>query len=114
MAHSERQQITGVVAARDTYAADEETLNGLVAQLTIQDADLAAKKAEIEGKRGNLQELRTQATAAPAAARRATAALEPLAQVTFTSTATLCCKPSTAVPTSWPGHTDHARPDRRR
>ena len=61
MAHEERQQITGVVAARDKYAADKKTLDGLVAQLTAQDADLSAKKTEIEGQLANLQKLRTQA-----------------------------------------------------
>ena len=61
MAHSERQQLSGVMAARDKYAADKKTLDGLVAQLTRQDADLAARKTDIEGKLANLQKLRTQA-----------------------------------------------------
>lgn len=61
IAHTQRQQISGVETARDKYAADKKVLDDLVANLSKQDAELAGKKTEIEGKLASLQKLRTQA-----------------------------------------------------
>ncbi|MGI5245276.1 NlpC/P60 family protein [Dactylosporangium sp. CA-139066] len=61
IARSERAQIAGVAAARDKLATDKQALDVLINQQSAQDADLAAKKAQIEGKVAELQKLRQQA-----------------------------------------------------
>ncbi|MEV6931546.1 C40 family peptidase [Dactylosporangium sp. NPDC051485] len=60
IARNEHAQIAGVAAARDKLASDKQTLDGLIAQQSVQDADLAAKKTQIEGKVADLQKLRQQ------------------------------------------------------
>jgi cell wall-associated NlpC family hydrolase len=61
IARNEHAQIQTVAAARDKLAGDKQTLDTLIAQQSAQDADLAAKKTQIEGKIGELQKLRQQA-----------------------------------------------------
>jgi cell wall-associated NlpC family hydrolase len=61
LAVNQRQQISTVEAARDRYAADKKVLDDMIAQLSVQDADLAAKKQDIETQLANLQKLRQQA-----------------------------------------------------
>jgi cell wall-associated NlpC family hydrolase len=60
LAHSEQQAISGVVAMRDRYAADKAKLDALVAELSTQDAALAAQKKTIEKQMAALQKLRLQ------------------------------------------------------
>jgi cell wall-associated NlpC family hydrolase len=54
----QRNRIGVVASARDKYAADKNKLDGLIAQLAAQDADLAAKKKDIEARIASLQKLR--------------------------------------------------------
>ncbi len=58
MAHVQRGRIDVVTTARDKYAADKKKLDAVIAQLSAQDADLAAKKKDIEGRIASLQKLR--------------------------------------------------------
>jgi len=58
MAHMQRGRIDVVASARDKYAADKKQVDGLIAQLAKQDADLAAKKKDIEARIAALQKLR--------------------------------------------------------
>ncbi|MER7003698.1 NlpC/P60 family protein [Dactylosporangium sp. NPDC000555] len=60
IARNQHAEIQGVAAARDKLAGDKHTLDTLIAQQTTQDADLAAKKTQIEGKLTELQKLRQQ------------------------------------------------------
>jgi len=60
VARDHRTQISDVAAARDRYAADKRTLDGLIAQQARQDADLGAKKTQIEAQLADLQKLRQQ------------------------------------------------------
>ncbi|GAB3148197.1 C40 family peptidase [Micromonospora sonneratiae] len=48
LAEHERQQVAGVMAVRDQYAAEKARLDTLIAQLTRQEAELAAKKKQID------------------------------------------------------------------
>jgi cell wall-associated NlpC family hydrolase len=61
LAHRQRQQVAGVAALRDGYAAQKKPLDDLKAQLSAQDADLAAKKKSIETQLDDLQKLRLAA-----------------------------------------------------
>nr|WP_275941249.1 C40 family peptidase [Planosporangium flavigriseum] len=61
---------------RDKYAADKRALEALIAQQARQDADLAAKKKQIEDQINQLQRLRQQAYGSSGAA---TGALKPVA-----------------------------------
>jgi peptidoglycan DL-endopeptidase CwlO len=61
MAHLQRSQIASVAALRDKALAEKKKLDAVLAQLGAQDADLAAKKKDIEGKINDLQKLRQQA-----------------------------------------------------
>ena len=61
VAHDRSTQISAVVAARDKYAADKKTLDAVIAQQARQDADLGAKKTQIETQLAALQKLRQQA-----------------------------------------------------
>jgi cell wall-associated NlpC family hydrolase len=58
MAHVQRGRIDVVTTARDKYAADKTKLDAVIAQLSAQDLDLAAKKKDIEGRIAGLQKLR--------------------------------------------------------
>jgi cell wall-associated NlpC family hydrolase len=61
LAHQQRQQVSGVTALRDSYAAQKKPLDDLKAQLSAQDADLAGKKKTIETQLDDLQKLRLAA-----------------------------------------------------
>jgi peptidoglycan DL-endopeptidase CwlO len=61
MAAGQRNQISAVIDARDKYLADKKVLDDLIKQLQAQDADLLAKKKQIEAQIANLQKLRQQA-----------------------------------------------------
>jgi peptidoglycan DL-endopeptidase CwlO len=58
MAHVQRGRIGVVTTARDKFNADKEKLDAIIAQLSAQDADLVAKKKDIEGRIAGLQKLR--------------------------------------------------------
>ncbi len=58
LAHVQRNRIDVVASARDKYAADKKQLDTLIAQLSAQDADLAAQKKDIETRIAALQKLR--------------------------------------------------------
>ncbi|MEV8511470.1 NlpC/P60 family protein [Dactylosporangium sp. NPDC051484] len=60
IARYERAQIQGVAETRDKLAGDKQALDTLIAEQTKQDAELAAKKTQIEGKIAELQRLRQQ------------------------------------------------------
>ncbi len=60
VARDQRVQISDVAAARDRYATDKKALDGLIAQQGRQDADLGAKKTQIEAQLADLQKLRQQ------------------------------------------------------
>jgi peptidoglycan DL-endopeptidase CwlO len=61
LARGQRQTISNVATARDKYAADKKALDILIAQEAQQDAELAAKKKQIEDQIAALQKLRQQA-----------------------------------------------------
>jgi peptidoglycan DL-endopeptidase CwlO len=61
VARRQRAQISDVAVVRDKYATDKRALDQLIAQQAAQEADLAAKKKEIEARIGDLQKLRQQA-----------------------------------------------------
>ena len=61
LAQGQRQQISNVVVTRDKYLADKKALDDLISQQARQDADLAAKKTDIEKQLSDLQKLRQQA-----------------------------------------------------
>ncbi len=61
VAAGQRDRISNVVQIRDKYLADKKVLDDLIKQLAAQDADLLAKKKEIEVQIANLQKLRQQA-----------------------------------------------------
>jgi cell wall-associated NlpC family hydrolase len=58
MTLSQERQIEGVNAVVEDYNAQKAPLDKIVADLAVQDADLAAKKADIEGRLNELQKLR--------------------------------------------------------
>jgi peptidoglycan DL-endopeptidase CwlO len=76
VARSQREQISNVALVRDKYAGDKKALDDLIAQQAKQDADLAAKKKQIEDQIAQLQKLRQTAYGAGGAA---TGALKPTA-----------------------------------
>lgn len=61
MARRQNEQMRDVVSLRDRYAVDQAALDQVVTTLQRQDADLAARKTEIEKKLADLQRLRQQA-----------------------------------------------------
>jgi cell wall-associated NlpC family hydrolase len=61
IALSQRLQINDVALARDKYAGQKKALDDLIAGQAAQDAELAAKKKQIEDQLANLQKLRQQA-----------------------------------------------------
>jgi cell wall-associated NlpC family hydrolase len=61
LAHEQTAQVADVAAQRDRYAAAKKPYDDLVAQLSTQDADLAAKKNAIQAQLNSLQNLRDQA-----------------------------------------------------
>ncbi|MET7394216.1 NlpC/P60 family protein [Dactylosporangium sp. NPDC005572] len=60
MARNQRAAIEEVLVARDRLAGDKRALDAVIAQQAEQDAELAAKKQDIEAKIGDLQKLRQQ------------------------------------------------------
>ena len=60
-ARHQREQISGVAALRDRYAADKQRLDVLTQSLAVRDADLAKTKKTIEKKITDLQKLRIRA-----------------------------------------------------
>jgi peptidoglycan DL-endopeptidase CwlO len=71
MARSERAQVSDVITLRDKYATDKKTLDTVTAGLAARDADLAAKKKDIEKKIDDLQKLRIKAYGGSGGARGA-------------------------------------------
>jgi cell wall-associated NlpC family hydrolase len=61
LARNQRAQVSDVAEARDRYAADKKKLDELIAQQAAHEAELAAKKKEIEAKIDELQKLRQRA-----------------------------------------------------
>jgi peptidoglycan DL-endopeptidase CwlO len=76
VARSQQEQISNVTVVRDKYAGDKKALDDLIAQQAKQDADLAAKKKQIEDRISQLQKLRQQAYGSSGAA---TGSLKPVA-----------------------------------
>jgi cell wall-associated NlpC family hydrolase len=76
VARGQREQISNVTVVRDKYAGDKKSLDDLIAQQAKQDADLAAKKKQIEDQIAQLQKLRQAAYGSGGAA---TGALKPTA-----------------------------------
>jgi cell wall-associated NlpC family hydrolase len=60
IARTQRDQISNVTTVRDKYAGDKKVLDNLIAQQVKQDADLGAKKRQIEDQIAQLQRLRQQ------------------------------------------------------
>jgi peptidoglycan DL-endopeptidase CwlO len=61
MAHQQTAAVAGVAHQRDKYLAAKKPYDDLVNTLSIEDADLAAKKNAIEAQLNQLQQLRAQA-----------------------------------------------------
>jgi len=61
LARQQREQIDTVIVARDKYASAKRPLDELVAELSQQDIELAAKKKSIESEIAKLQTLRIKA-----------------------------------------------------
>jgi cell wall-associated NlpC family hydrolase len=61
MARDQERQLSGVTTMKGQYDAQKAPLDGLVAQLAAQDADLAKKKKDIEASLNQLQQLRIKA-----------------------------------------------------
>ena len=61
LAHRQRQQVSGVATLVDQYNTQKRPLDQLKAQLSAQDADLAAKKDSIQKQLDDLQKLRLAA-----------------------------------------------------
>jgi cell wall-associated NlpC family hydrolase len=76
IARTQRDQISNVAIVRDKYAGDKTSLDSLIAQQAKQDADLSAKKKQIEDQINQLQRLRQQAYGASGGA---TGVLKPVA-----------------------------------
>ncbi|HKS97965.1 MAG TPA: NlpC/P60 family protein [Rugosimonospora sp.] len=76
LARQQTDQVAAVAAQRDRYAAAKKPFDVLVAQLSAQDADLAARKNAIQAQLTTLQTLRQQAYGAGSAG---TGALKPVA-----------------------------------
>jgi cell wall-associated NlpC family hydrolase len=76
VARNQKDQISNVAAARDRYAADKKALDGVIAQQSKQDADLADRKKTIETQINDLQKMRQ---AAYGSGGPATGALKPVA-----------------------------------
>jgi cell wall-associated NlpC family hydrolase len=68
IARTQHDQISVVASVRDKYAGDKKSLDNLITQQAKQDADLGAKKKQIEDQINQLQRLRQQAYGASGAA----------------------------------------------
>jgi cell wall-associated NlpC family hydrolase len=60
VARDQHARISDVEAARNRYIADKKVLDDLIKQQAAQDADLGAKKTQIEAQLADLQKLRQQ------------------------------------------------------
>jgi cell wall-associated NlpC family hydrolase len=69
IARTQHDQISSVASVRDKYAGDKKALDVLIAKQAKQDADIAAKKKQIEDQINQLQRLRQQAYGAGGAAK---------------------------------------------
>jgi peptidoglycan DL-endopeptidase CwlO len=76
LAYEQTAQVADVAARRDQYTAAKKPYDDLVARLSAQDAELAAKKNAIQAQLDALQKLRVQAYGA---AGVSTGALKPVA-----------------------------------
>lgn len=61
---TQQHELQDVIAVKQQYDAQKAPIDALVTQLATQDKDLAARKADIEGRLNQLQELRRQTYAA--------------------------------------------------
>jgi hypothetical protein len=61
LAREQKRQISGVVEMKTQYDEQKKPIDDIVAQLALQDADLAAKKKVIEDQLSKLQALRLKA-----------------------------------------------------
>ena len=61
LARHQREAVSGVTVLRDRYAADKKALDTITAGLAARDADLKARKKQIEKKIDELQKLRIKA-----------------------------------------------------
>jgi cell wall-associated NlpC family hydrolase len=68
IARTQHDQISSVATVRDKFAGDKKSLDSLIAQQAKQDADLSAKKKQIEDQINQLQKLRQQAYGSSGAA----------------------------------------------
>jgi cell wall-associated NlpC family hydrolase len=57
VARNQRQQVSGAAEARDKYADEKKALDELIAKQAAHEAELAARKKEIETKIADLQKL---------------------------------------------------------
>jgi cell wall-associated NlpC family hydrolase len=57
VARNQRQQVSGAAQARDKYADEKKALDELIAKQAAHEAELAARKKEIEAKIAELQKL---------------------------------------------------------
>jgi peptidoglycan DL-endopeptidase CwlO len=61
LAHTRQAKVAGAMQLRDRYAAQQQTLRVIQATIKARDADLAARKGDIEAKIAALQKLRIKA-----------------------------------------------------
>ena len=61
VARNQRRQVSGVAETRDKYADEKKALDELIAKQAAHEAELAAKKKDIEAKIADLQKLQRQA-----------------------------------------------------
>jgi cell wall-associated NlpC family hydrolase len=57
LARNQRKQVSGVAATRDKYADEKKALDELIAKQAAHEAELAARKKDIEAKIADLQKL---------------------------------------------------------
>jgi cell wall-associated NlpC family hydrolase len=79
LARADSAEVRDVIKVRDQYSSDKAALDTVLKQLAAQDADLAAKKADVEKQIAGLQKLRQQAYGSTGAAVAASGALKPTA-----------------------------------
>jgi len=60
VARNQRRQVSGVAETRDKYADEKKALDELIAKQAAHEAELAAKKKDIEAKIAELQKLQRQ------------------------------------------------------
>jgi cell wall-associated NlpC family hydrolase len=60
LARNQRSQVSGVAETVDKYAAEKKALDELIAKQAAHEAELAAKKKDIEAKIGEMEKLQRQ------------------------------------------------------